>query len=88
MPVEELAEFRKILETYDLADASELLKKLTETKTTCGPTDHKLENRSVQKEDIEAPEFIHEVEQVEDVHAPIDEEATFEHFAEQEDTDE
>ena len=88
MPVEELAEFRKILETYGLADASELLKKLTETKTTCGPTDHKLENRSVQKEDIEAPAFIHEAEQTEDVHAPVNEEAAFEHFAEQEDTDE
>lgn len=88
MPVEELTEFRKILETYDLADASELLKKLTDSKTTCGPSDHKWENQSVQKEDIEAPAFIHEVEQAEDVHAPIDEEVTFEHFAEQEDTDE
>lgn len=88
MPVEELAEFRKILETYDLADASELLRKLTETKTTCGPTDHKLENQFVQKEDIEVPAFIHEAEQTEDVHAPVNEEAAFEHFAEQEDADE
>lgn len=88
MPVEELAEFRKILETYELADASELLKKLTKIKTTCGPSDHKLENQSFQKEDIEAPAFIHEAGLAEDVHAPVDEEAAFEHFAEQEDTDE
>lgn len=79
MPVEELEEFVSLLNETRLSEASIKLEELLAWKSTCGQSDHKLE-----KEDIEAPDYVKEASNIPGAHEPIDEESTLSDFEESE----
>ena len=80
MPVEEIQRFIDLIKESRVIEAEQILNDLMKWRSTCGQSDHKLEDSS----DIEVPDFVKGTEADGDVHASIDEDAALNDFEEKE----
>lgn len=85
VPVEELSLFKKYLSEYDAEFAAQIAEEML--TFTFGPLDQKSDYKAEEKNDIEAPDFIHHEDADVDVHAPVDDSAVMDDFADKEVSD-
>lgn len=85
VPVEELSLFKKYLSEYDAESAAQIAEEML--TFTFGPLDQKSDDKAEEKNDIEAPDFIHHEDADVDVHAPVDDSAVMDDFADKEVSD-
>lgn len=85
VPVEELSLFKNYLLEYDAASAAQIAEEML--TFTFGPMDQKSDDKAEEKNDIEAPDFIHQEDADVDVHAPVDDSAVMDDFADKEVSD-